>query len=218
MHSQKATLFQMMTAISQPIQNFMEYYETIKDDTIEFFGSAKGHLGASLTFEELKNNEICDQSIGSMCFKKDHHGKQISVLLFRNGKMRICGGYPQSIILQNDVSVYEKYLDDILFVLEKVLQKTCEGKTISCLNGQIHFNAFNTTSSLAQFINSKKTSFFAIKEPQLDLPGRRGAYKMYLRKDSKTHIALDVKGKAQIFGAKSFTELFFLFDVFKSNS
>jgi hypothetical protein len=193
----------------------MEYYKSIKSSEIVFYGSAKGHLGASLTFDELEEHDVIDESIGSMNFKIETQGKKVSVLLFRNGKMKVCGGYPISVVLSNKASTYEAYIDGILPILSEVLKKTCGVKELSCLNGQIHITPFKTTSMLDTFIKSKTSSFFCVTEPQLDIPGRRGAYKLYLRRGFKTHAALDVKGKAQIFGAKSFDELFYFFDVLR---
>jgi len=206
-------MFQMMVDC-ESIDDIYTWYDMVKSDAISFFANPRGHLGASLDFEQLKENIIDSATIGSVCFKFLHEGKNISVLVFKSGKIKISGGYPMHIIAANTVAVYDTYLDEIATHVQNITKLTCGNKNISCLNGQLYITPMQNTTELAAFVQTHRHKFAYIKQPQYDVPGRRGAYKLYLKNSTKTHVAVDIKGKAQIFAAKTFVELISLFHIF----
>lgn len=210
----KPTMFQMMVDCI-PIDDVFDWHEgLVTTDEIKFFANPRGHLGASLTFDQLKDHGIDNNTIGSVCFRFSHEEKTISVLIFKTGKIKISGGYALQIIAKNDATLYDTYLDSIVAKVQDITKLTCGVKNITCLNGQLHIDPLKTTTELAAFVKKHQHKFAHVKQPLYDVPGRRGAYKLYLSKDTKTHIAVDIKGKTQIFAAKSFEELFFIFRIF----
>jgi len=208
----KPTMFQMMVDCDR-IDDVFEWNDGLTDK-IKFYANPKGHLGASLDFETLKINKISNSFIGSVCFKFVHLDKTISILIFTTGKIKISGGYPLNMIVGGGCPVVlDAYLDELVSEVQKITQLACGTKKISCLNGQLHIDPFKTTSALESFIRTHIHKFAFHRQPRFDSPGRRGAYKLYLNAQNKTHIAVDVKGKAQIFAAKTFAELFLMFRI-----
>lgn len=206
-------MFQMMINC-ESIEDIYEWHKLVNTETISFFANPRGHLGASLEFSQLRDNNICNSTIGSVCFKFCHDGKNISVLIFKTGKIKVSGGYPAHIIATNTAVAFDTYLADIVTKVQEITKLTCGEKNITCLNGQLHMQPLKTTTELSAFVQTHKHKFGYVKPPQYDAPGRRGAYKLYTSTTKKTHIAIDIKGKAQIFAAKSFEELFILFHIF----
>jgi len=205
-------MFQMMVDCDR-IDDVFEWHDGLTD-TITFYANPKGHLGASLEIETLKKNKICNSIIGSVCFKFCHLDKTISILIFTTGKIKISGGYPLNMIAGGGCpEVLDAYLDELVSEVKNITQLACGTKKISCLNGQLHIDPFETTSALDSFLKIHRHKFAVYKQPRFDSPGRRGAYKLYLNAHNKTHIAVDVKGKAQIFAAKTFVELFLMFRI-----
>lgn len=222
----KPTMFLMMVECAT-IFDIYEWYDRIKDFPVNdlpasgvFMANPPGHLGDSVPIALLHERDIQPESLGSVCFKFIHDGKKIAVLVFKNGRMKVSGGYPAALILQDSVTAYNAYLDKLIDVIERMTLLDCGEKTISCLNGQLHLVPFPNALRLAGFIESHKNNFQRIVYPQMDTPGRRCAYKLYIHANvsKKTHIAVDWKGKAQIFGAKSHEELYTMFEIFNSRS
>lgn len=208
----KPTMFQMMVDCDR-IDDVFEWRDGLTD-TITFYANPKGHLGASLEIETLKKNKICNSVLGSVCFKFVHLDKTISILIFMTGKIKISGGYPLNMIADGGCpELLDAYLDELVTEVQSITKLACSTKRISCLNGQLNIEPFKTTSALESFIRTHIHKFAVHKQPRFDSPGRRGAYKLYLNAQNKTHIAVDVKGKAQIFAAKTFAELFLMFRI-----
>lgn len=209
----KPTMFQMMVDC-ESIDDVFKWREGLTH-RITFYANLKGHLETSLEIEKLKANGISSGVIGSVCFKFCHLDKTISILIFTTGKIKISGGYPLAIIAHNSAApaVLDSYLDELVTKVQNITKLACGTKKISCLNGQLCIPPFKTTSALDAFIKRHRHKFGVYKQPRFDAPGRRGAYKLYLNTQSKTHIAVDVKGKGQIFAAKTFDELFLMFHI-----
>lgn len=213
MTSFKPTMFQMMVDC-ESIDDIFTWHDLVKTNTITFFANPRGHLGASMDFEQVKEHDIWNDTIGSVCFKFLHEEKNISVLIFKSGKIKISGGYPLRIIAANAVAVYDTYLDEVAAKVQSITKLAFGNKNITCLNGQLQIVPLKNTIELATFIQTHRHKFAYIKQPQYDVPGRRGAFKLYMSKTKKTHVAVDIKGKAQIFAAKTFDELMSLFHIF----
>lgn len=207
----KPTMFQMMVDC-ETIDDVFKWHEGLTN-TIIFYANLKGRLGSSLEIEKVKENGINNGVIGSICFKMCHLGKTISILIFTSGKIKISGGYPLDIITRATPALLDTYLDELVTKVQNITKLACGVKRISCLNGQLCIPPFKTTSALDAFIKRHRHKFAVYKQPRFDAPGRRGAYKLYLNTQSKTHFAVDVKGKGQIFAAKTFDELFLMFHI-----
>ena len=214
--SSKPTLFQIMANV-QIIPNFFDWYDKVKTKIPDVFGNLRGQLGATMSLAELRNSGIYNTTIGSITFKYDFHGKRIAVLLFKNGKLKISGGFPENLLAIHHKETYNNYLSTCVKEIKEVIgyHSIDNEYTLTCLNGQFIHQRFENMAILAQFIGKMKCSFQKIKRPDNDAPGRRGAFKLYLHKDRKTHVAMCCKGKAQVFACRSFDELFHVFSVFK---
>jgi len=172
----KPTMFQIMCQ-TESISDIYNWYSSLTEDVKDsIYGHLRGQLGASAKMDELYVGGIMTETIGSISFKSMVDGKTISVLLFKNGKIKISGGFPSH-----------------------------------CLNGQFQTQRFDNVNHLYVYLKSKECQFHRMKAPDFDIPGRRGAFKLYLHRYRKTHIAIDTKGKSQIFAAISFDELFNMF-------
>ena len=215
MFSSKPTLFQIMSEIDI-VPNFYEWYDEIKSAIPDVSGNLNGQLGTSMSIIDLKENGIYNATIGSVTFKIVFHGKRIAVLLFKNGKLKISGGFPENLLQMHDKRAYERYLTDcVKSVKQAVGDCTSDEYTLTCLNGQFLHRRFENLAHLESFIGKMAYGFAKIKRPDNDNPGRRGAFKLYLHKERKTHVAICCKGKAQVFACKSFDELFHVFSIFR---
>ena len=174
-------------------------------------GSPKGQLGTSLPMDTLIDNDIDIQSLGSVNFKFFYLTKTVSVLAFNKGNIKISGGLPNT--SKSDI---EDYLMNLSKTLCKIFNAQFLSLDIKLLNGQITLPPFKDTTYLKQFVHNKSSFFEYIKSPCYDRAGRRPAYKLYLKKDRKTHCAVDCGGKLQIFAAKSLDELFYFRELFKN--
>ena len=216
MFSSKPTLFQAMCEIDI-IPNFFDWHDKVIPMIPEVFGHLKGQLGTTMPLDELRKNGIYNSTIGSISFKFEFRGKRTSVLLFKNGKLKISGGFPENLLIMHDKRAYEDYLSTCVKEIKQAIGYYSNDNeyTLTCLNGQFIHQRFDNLACLEQFIRKMKNSFAKVKRPDNDSPGRRGAFKLYLHNDRKTHVAMCCKGKAQVFACRSFDELFHVFSVFK---
>lgn len=209
----KPTMFQVMCQ-SSPIYDVYEWFTTLNDEHKSImWGHLRGQLGSSMYLSELHSSGITTDTIGSVSFKINNEGRTLSVLIFKNGKMKISGGFPEALLSCRDSTIMDDYIHKTVSVIQEVTKlETCDTK-LSCLNGQLSTAIFKDVAQLALFVKTKAHLFSKVRSPDFDLPGRRGAFKLYLHKSRKTHIAIDIKGKSQIFATTSFDELFHLFKI-----
>ena len=214
--SSKPTLFQIMAEIDI-VPNFFDWHDKVKTKIPDVFGNLRGQLGTSMSLAELRKNGVYNTTIGSITFKFDFHDKRIAVLLFKNGKLKISGGFPAKLLIMHDKRAYNDFLSTCVKEIKEVIgyDSSDNEYTLTCLNGQFIHPRFENMAYLEKFIGKMKCSFAKIKRPDNDAPGRRGAFKLYLHKDRKTHVAMCCKGNAQVFACRSFDELFHVFSVFK---
>lgn len=208
----KATMLQMMASCDQ-INGLYSWYSSVNDSLKIVNGNPRGDLGKNkLTIQELIENNIDESSIGSISFKLTFNGQNISCLLFhKSGKMRITFGCSHLTIDAKNTTLFNSYIEEVFTFLKYETELNIWNYNVTCLNGQMSLNkTFKDLTELNHFINLKKPNFQFIKLPNFDIPGRRGAYRMYINKSRKCHIALDVRGTAQIFGTKSYEELIYM--------
>lgn len=173
------------------------------------FGNLRGHLDTTVELHRLFEDGIKSEFIGSVKFSYDVAGTKVSVLVFNTGSCKLCGGFPMHVKESFDVVDYNKYLDDCKRKFEQITKLKLEGGRLICVNGQFRLgNKLSNLLELDGFVRVHRSKFDHVKEPNLDNKGRRGAYKLYLHKDRKTHIALDYKGTCQVFACKTVEELF----------
>lgn len=209
----KPTMFQVMCG-STAIYDIYEWFATLNDEHKSIMrGHLRGQLGSSMYISELHSSGITTDTIGSVSFKINYEGRTLSVLIFKNGKIKISGGFPEALLSCRDSTTMDDYIYKVVSAIQEVTKlEICDTK-LSCLNGQLSTAMFKDVAQLTMFIKSKSHLFSKVKPPDFDIPGRRGAFKLYLHKTRKTHIAIDIKGKSQIFAATSFEELFHLFEI-----
>ena len=214
MNNGKPTMFQIMCE-TKPIADVYEWYSMLNNEVrILLNGHLRGQLGASMKIDELHTSGITSETIGSISFKVNINSKSYSVLVFKNGKIKISGGFPNKLLQCRNSSNMMKYINHIVDHIQKMINSNIDDIKISCLNGQFITKTFVDVKELDNFIRNKSDKFHMIKLPDFDIPGRRGAFKLYLHKGKKTHSALDIKGKAQVFATTSFDELFYIFTIF----
>lgn len=212
MHSGgKPTMFQIMCQ-TEDISDIYKWHSSLSEDRKDSMnGHLRGQLGASAKIDELHAAGITTETIGSISFKSILDGKTISVLLFKNGKIKISGGFPSELLYCRDVATMNQYIHKVVTSVQTIIKMDIKNTKISCLNGQFQTQKFDNVNHLYIYLKSKECQFHRMKAPDFDIPGRRGAFKLYLHRNRKTHIAIDTKGKSQIFAAISFDELFNMF-------
>jgi len=207
----KPTMFQIMCQ-TESISDIYNWHSSLTEDVKDsIYGHLRGQLGASAKIDELYVGGITTETIGSISFKTIVDGKTISVLLFKNGKLKISGGFPSELIYCRDVATMNQYIHKVVTSVQTIIKLDITNTKISCLNGQFQTQRFDNVNHLYVYLKSKEWQFHRMKSPDFDIPGRRGAFKLYLHRNRKTHIAIDTKGKSQIFAAISFDELFNMF-------
>lgn len=207
----KPTMFQVMCQ-TESIHDIYKWHSSLTTEIKDVMcGHLRGQLGASMKIDELQLACISTDTIGSISYKSIVDGKTISVLLFKNGKIKISGGFPSGLLYCRDVATMNQYIDKVVNDVETTIQLNITNSKISCLNGQFTTQKFDNVEHLYVYLKTKQWQFHNMKSPDFDIPGRRGAFKLYLHKNRKTHIAIDTKGKSQIFATISFDELFHMF-------
>lgn len=212
----KPTMFQVMCKVD-PIEDVCAWYEGVKGAFPKIVGKLRGLLQSSVDFDKVKDRDILNAQIGSVTMSHVHEGKTFSILLFRNGKLKISGGFPVALIELNEKDGYESYITSVVKKIKVLCRERDDvnDMNVTCVNGQFHHKVFSDLKRLEHAIGKMRSVFHHIKYPENDHPGRRGAFKLYLYKDKKTHVAMDIRGKAQIFGCKSIGELFHIFEMFE---
>ena len=211
----KGTMFQAMGKCA-PVHNFYDCFLKNRDENLGIIhGNLRGNLSAKVPLEELREQGIEHHIIGSVSFTFHVDGTVISILLFNKGSCKICGGFPKSVVESGDVERYKFFFRKCMTTFEDLTALKLSDQRITCLNGQFKLNTdMNNILDLDDFVRRHRSKFAIVKPPNLDNPGRRGAYKLYLVRGRKTHIAVDYKGTVQVFACKSFEELFRCFRVF----
>lgn len=209
-------MFQAMGSCS-PIKDFYNFFLSGGNENLGVvYGNLRGNLSARLPLEELRSKGIENDVIGSVSFEFTVDQKRIFILLFNKGNCRICGGFPTEVTLSHDKRSYETFFQKCLDKFEDLTNLKFSRANITCLNGQFRIDTeMKNVMDLDHFVRQHKTKFAVVKPPNLDNPGRRGAYKLYLVKGRNTHIAVDYKGVAQVFACRSFDELFQCFAMFE---
>lgn len=212
----KATLFQIMCQINS-FDNLYKWNDAISKNTAitDITCNPPGSLGTKLTFKQLQEAKLLDICIGTISLKFTCEEKKISVLIFpKSGKMRISGGFPKQIIEGRDKNMYDDYIKMLIQKIPENLNIMIITYGIKCINGQFSMCKFNNYTDLKCFLDIHRDKFFKVKLPSINVPGRRGAFRCYLNAIHKTHISIDTGGKVQIFAAKTFSELFRIFEIF----
>ena len=210
---EKATLFQLIADCGQ-IEDFYSTFNVLDKSRYwdeEIFGNLRGHLGATVKLNRLFEEGIKNELIGSVKFSLDVMGTKVSVLVFNTGSCKLCGGFPSSVKESFDVVAYNNYLHECQNEFEKVTKLKIKSSRLICVNGQFRIEKMVDLIALDKYIKNHQNKFYHVKQPNLDSKGRRGAYKLYLHKHRKTHIAVDYKGTCQVFACKTIQELFSTF-------
>lgn len=210
----KPCLFAIMGEI-QPIPCFWEWFKHIESDTNEgFCGNLRGNLNTSVPMNTLKENNIHNSSIGSVRFKTVVDGKTIDVLLWKSGKIKISGGFPK-FSLELNTDMMGEYVRKVVNHVSNQSNVIISSWNFSCLNGQgMVRKEFQDVNELHLFVDTFKNRFINTVAPDLDAPGRRGAFKLYMFPNRKSHISIDKGGCAQIFACRSLKELEHAFGIF----
>ena len=172
----------------------------------QLYLSYKGKLGSKLPFNDvIPHLDDCDVlGIGSVRFKCVYNGVNVSVIVFNTGSIKLSGGSPKFIIDDDGMNSFLTLLFNDLCWWLSICPKV--QPVISCLNGNIKLPMFSG-DSLKLLVNSRRSVFARVVNPNLQLKGRRCAYKLYPLHNSNLHIAIDYSGSAQIFAAKSVSQL-----------
>lgn len=180
----------------------------------EFYGSCKGILGGKSKLDEICRHLSEDEynGIGSVNFRCAFRETNMHVIVFSTGKMKLSGGTPSNVT--NDAELKE-FLDAFYRDLCKWLVVcTKDFPNVCCLNGNEKLNGCSE-GMLKNCAENGTERFASIVRPNLELKGRRCAYKFYIHTDRKLHLAVDYKGSMQVFAARSFDEMNELVDLFK---
>tara|TARA_B100001093_G_scaffold474797_1_gene499798 strand:- start:14016 stop:14639 length:624 start_codon:yes stop_codon:yes gene_type:complete len=146
--------------------------------------------------------------IGSIQLKVIHNNIKYSILIFKSGKLKIsggCGSINEHNTLKNNIST-------IASLIAQWVKSSISLLDITLINGQFNLKKMSITE-LQNKIRYVEKHFEVIKKPIYDLPGRRGAYKLYIYGNRKFHVALDTGGCCQIFAAKTYDELKFIYNI-----
>ena len=207
--SLKGTMFQCVAKLDSTfhfdnVVDNIDYWEkqSVAKLKAEVIAAPRGKLGDGEKLTDILGYIDMD-NIGSMQLKMSVKERMCSVIVFNNGAVKISGAIGS-------------VCDDkgLLEFMNEVCNEICkwtgsmlfEDPKIRCLNGQFCVPKM-TTAQLCRMVNELSPRFANVKMPEYDVPGRRGAYKMYYYADRKFHVAIDTGGKCQIFAAKSFEEL-----------
>lgn len=214
--SGKATMFQMIGSCDI-IKDFYEIFENQEgyvDQTV--YGNLRGDFGTTMRLDDLLEKNIAHGTIGSVKFSFCVSDTKISALLFNTGSCKLCGGFPMTIKSSGDINKYNLFLDDCKRTFTKKCGLEFYDAKIICLNGQYRITErLDDLVALDGFVQKHRSQFQKVTRPNLDIRGRRGAYKLYIYSDRKTHIAVDHKGVCQVFACKSIDELFRCFEMLK---
>jgi hypothetical protein len=129
-------------------------------------------------------------------------GGNISILLFKNGKVKVSGG------LSNVFQCHEEYISKLVSnLLTRLFGEGAWSHSICMLNCQTKVQLCPAT--FIQFIRRLQSSaeFFCVKEPTLRGRGRINVAKAYPFEESKSHLSIDPNGTIQLFGFKSFSDI-----------
>jgi hypothetical protein len=135
----------------------------------------------------------------------------ISILVFSNGSIRLSSGL-RNISMNNDTDLSNLLRSHSRFLLPFSLDKDIEQENfkINILNSTFDAKVSNVYA-LSRFVsacgpNETEATRMGVVLPDPNRGGRIGAARFYLHAGKKLHIALDNKGKAQIFGATNITQ------------
>ena len=210
------------------MSNMVENRDTIFQDahllcdfptpsTVRF--ANKGKLGSNVCQWDIDTPEpnfsnAAIRDLGSMHFKFTGTGYKLSIIVFpARGSVKISGSFPdyeifEAVAERDECTVsqaVDKYFDDIRnMVSVRVFGNTCTTFKISCINGG--FASDKRIPSTDRFSVHVAEAFGRTwYEPELG--GRRFAVRMYPDPARNFHIAVDHKGKVQIFSAHNLDEM-----------
>lgn len=196
------------------IRDFYTTFEHMIKAGCVVHANLRGSLGTSVDLQTLLNTGLQTEVIGSVKFSFDVNGTKASALVFNTGSCKICGGFPIDVKNSADQSMYNKYLDACKDHFERITELKLDRTRLICINGQFHIDReLSNLLELDAFVGMHRHKFDRVKQPNLDMKGRRGAYKLYLHGKKNTHIAIDHKGTCQVFACKSVAELFGTFEM-----
>ena len=168
----------------------------------EVYAAPCGKMGDSELLSDILGH-VDMNNVGSFHLKIKVNERLCSIIVFNNGSVKISGA-TGSYIEDKEIDSFMNTVCNILCVWTK--SSLFQEPKLLCINGQFKIPQL-TTQQLRQLVQELKPKFAKVKEPAYDVPGRRGAYKMYYYNDRKFHVAIDTGGNCQIFAAQSFREL-----------
>ena len=205
MNGLKYTVFQLMCECSEMnIEATLKKIQEMKNVVSEKLTIEKYVLYGKRGFKDKIMQEDCMNygDVGSIQCKMMHsNGNKISVLLFKNGKIKICGGLCQ-------VEMKTDYVNGVVEdVSEFVSGMKSKRYVISLLNAQfkIEMNSKLFRGFLYKVQESKR--FFYVKEPPMTGRGNIVCGRVYSYKGRKSHMAISPKGTVQMFAYKTFEEI-----------
>ena len=217
-------------SISEPIQKLTDTPFRL-DTENEFIPTAfydhyvtlcpKGKLGQSTEYNLYDYHVIPSPDLGSLRFKLHLPNiGDLSLFVFLSGSIKISGPLPPTEIMEAIGGTvqdgFERYVNDISKFVERIFHFYPVTPDVTLLNGQFEIEKpigklFEFSFEIAKKMRSKETSFQRLVEPDWELPGRRGALKLYAYHERNFHVAFDSKSKVvQIFSARSFDEMNFI--------
>jgi len=211
----KGTMFQLLGNCGM-IEDFYLSFGHKRDYYIDkkIYGNCRGDLGASIELDDLQSKDVSSTAVGSVKFSFEVTGIKVSALIFNTGSCKLCGGFPPDVKSSHDSNSYNVFLDECKQVFDQIHGLKIHNAKLICVNGQFRIGKkLNNLNELDCFVRKHRHKFDRIREPNLDVSGRRGAYKLYLYSDRKTHIAIDYKGVCQVFACKTPEELFQCFQM-----
>ena len=207
----KATMFQAMACMD----GFdIDVMEDIKDESPKEcimlhkpLVACPGSLGERAELSVLLRF-VEPYKFGSIQLKLLYQNVKYSILIFKSGKMKISGGCGH--ISDNDI--LHITVSKVANLIATWVKAKISSVDISLINGQFTLNKM-TIIDLKKKIEKVAHHFKIIKKPLYDIPGRRGAYKLYMFTDRKFHVAVDTGGCCQIFAAKKYNELLSIYNI-----
>ena len=143
----------------------------------------------------------CDL-IGSIQCKMIHlNGNNISILFFKNGKIKISGGLCN---IDNKSDYINSVVQDTSIFL---MEEPCKNYEICLLNAQFKIEMNNRLFRNSLFKVHESKIFYYVKDPPMTGRGNIVCGRAYPFESRKSHLSISPKGTVQMFAFKTFQEI-----------
>lgn len=173
------------------------------DSSLEIKGYPPGSLGQLLDYETAVLNPVYE--IGSLMISCNYPGIKSSILIFKNGKMKVSGGLK---MYDNTMTSLRGWINDehiIPFVTKLELEVDVSSMQINLINGGFRLANLNTRTFF-DFCQKLRTDYQSIILPstmnhssKTKSGGRICAVKLYPKGKPGPSLHFDHLGKVQLF-------------------